>query len=103
MLKVKFFMNLPNGKPWKHFKKLTPGLGQKYDIDMETISKVKEEYMTDEYFELDLPVAPAVMVADEIVVEGTDVSEHELEKVICRHLNLPEPEASRKGIFGRTK
>ena len=50
-----------------------------------------------------LPVAPAVMVADEILVEGTDVSEHELEKVICRHLNLPEPEASRKGIFGRTK
>ncbi len=57
--------------------------------------------MTDEYFELDLPVAPAVMVADEIVVEGTDVSEHELEKVICRHLNLPEPEASRKGFLGR--
>jgi hypothetical protein len=53
--------------------------------------------MTDEYFELDLPVAPAVMVADEIVVEGTDVSEHKLEKVICRHLNLPEPEARRGG------
>jgi hypothetical protein len=59
--------------------------------------------MTDEYFELDLPVAPAVMVADEIVVEGTDVSEHKLEKVICRHLNLPEPEARRKGFFGRTR
>ena len=82
---------------------MTPRLGQKYDIDIETIAKAKEEYMIDEYFELDLPVAPAVMVADEIVVEGTDVSEHELEKVICRHLNLPEPEASRKGIFGRTK
>ena len=59
--------------------------------------------MTDEYFELDLPVAPAVMVADEIVVEGTDVSEHELEKVIRSHLNLPQPEAPRKGIFGRIK
>ena len=82
---------------------MTPRLGQKYDIDIETIAKAKEEYMIDEYFELDLPVAPAVMVADEIVVEGTDVSEHELEKVICRHLNLPEPKASRKGIFGRIK
>ena len=82
---------------------MSPRLGQKYDIDIETISKAKEEYMTDEYFELDLPVAPAVMVADEIVAEGTDVSEHELEKVICSHLNLPEPEAPRKGIFGRIK
>jgi hypothetical protein len=80
---------------------MSPRLGQIYDIEIETISKAKEEYMTDEYFELDLPVAPAVMVADEIVVEGTDVSEHELEKVICRHLNLPEPEASRKGFLGR--
>jgi len=82
---------------------MTPRLGQKYEIAIETISKAKEEYMTDEYFEIDLPVAPAVMVADEIVVEGTDVSEHELEKVICRYLNLPEPEASGKGFFGRTR
>lgn len=58
--------------------------------------------MTDEYFELDLPVAPAVMVGDEIVVEGTDVSEIELEQVICRHLGLPKPEQTKKGIFGRT-
>ncbi len=79
---------------------MSPGLGLKYDIEIETISKAKEEYMTDEYFELDLPVAPAVMVADEIVVEGTDVSENELEKVICKHLNLPEPEAPRKGFLG---
>jgi hypothetical protein len=82
---------------------MTPRLGQKYEIEIETISKAKEEYMTDEYFELDLPVAPAIMVSDEIVVEGTDVSEHELEKVICSHMNLPEPEAPRKGIFGRIK
>ena len=80
---------------------MSPGLGQKYDINIETISKAKEEYMTDEYFELDLPVAPAVMVADEIVVEGTDVSGHELEKVICRHLGLPEPEPRKRGLFRR--
>ena len=80
---------------------MMPGLGEKYDIDIETIEKPKEEYMTDEYFELDLPVAPAVMVGDEIVVEGTDVSDLELEEVICRHLGLPKPVASKKGIFGR--
>ena len=66
---------------------MMPRLGKKYDLDIETIAKPKQEYMTDEYFELDLPVAPAVMVGDEIVVEGTDVSKKLLEEVICRHLD----------------
>ena len=78
-----------------------PRLGQRYELEIETISKPKAEYLTDEYFELDLPVAPAVMVDEEIVVEGTDVSEDELEKVICQHLGLPPPEAEKKGILGR--
>ena len=80
---------------------MIPGLGDKYEVEIETIAKPKDEYMTDEYFELDQPVAPAVMVGDEIVVEGTDVSKVDLEKVICRHLGLPEP--SKKGFFGRSK
>ncbi len=91
-------MNLPNGKPWKHFKKMIPGLGEKYEIEIETIAKPKDEYMTDEYFELDLPVAPAVMVGDEIIVEGTDVSKDKLEGAICRHLGLAEP-LKKKSIF----
>jgi hypothetical protein len=82
---------------------MTPGLGDKYEVEIETIAKPQDEYMTDEYFELDLPVAPAVMVGDEIVVEGTDVSEVDLEKVICRHLGLPEPEPRKKGFFGRSR
>lgn len=53
---------------------MIPGLGKKYEVEIETIAKPKDEFMTDEYFELDLPVAPAVMVNDEIVVEGTEVS-----------------------------
>jgi len=68
---------------------MMPRLGKKYDIEIETISKPKEEYMTDEYFELDLPVAPAVMVGDEIIVEGTDISNKKLEAAIRRHLDLP--------------
>ena len=80
---------------------MMPGLGAKYPIDIEVTSKPKAEYMTDEYFELDLPVAPAVMVADEIVVEGQNVSQHEVEVSICRHLNLPEPESPQKGVLSR--
>ena len=82
---------------------MIPGLGAKYDIKIETIAKPKDEYMTDGYFERDLPVAPAVMVGDEIVVEGTDVSQFDLEKVICKHLNLPEPQAHKRSWFGRKK
>jgi hypothetical protein len=65
---------------------MMPRLGAKYDIDIETIAKPKADYMTDEYFELDLPVAPAVMVGEEIIVEGSDVSEEELESVIRKYL-----------------
>lgn len=80
---------------------MMPRLGQKYDIDIETISKPIAEYQTDEYFALDLPVAPAVMVGEEIVVEGSDVGEDKLEAVIRRHLGLPPEEMKKKGLLGR--
>ena len=80
---------------------MMPRLGEKYDIENETISKPIAEYNTDEHFELDLPVAPAVMVGDEIVVEGSDVSDEKLESVICRYLGLPEPKSVKKGLVKR--
>lgn len=80
---------------------MMPRLGEKYRFECEVISKPIAEYQTDEYFELDLPTAPAVMVGNEIVVEGTDVAEHTLETVICRHLGLPEPESPKKGFLAR--
>ncbi|MBW2237604.1 MAG: hypothetical protein JRE61_11515 [Deltaproteobacteria bacterium] len=80
---------------------MMPGLGEKYDVEIETISKPKAEYNTDEYFELDLLAAPAVMVGEEIVVEGSDVSDEKLESVICKHLGLPPPESQKKGLLGR--
>lgn len=80
---------------------MMPRLGQKYEIELETISKPVAAYQTDEYFELDLPTAPAVMVGEEIVVEGSDVAEDQLEAVICRHLGRPGPEPSKPGILSR--
>jgi len=80
---------------------MMPRLGAKYQIEIERISKPKQEYQTDEYFELDLPAAPAVMVGDEILVEGSDVPEDKLEAPICKHLGLPAPEPKKKGLFGR--
>ena len=77
-----------------------PRLGEKYDIEFEITSKPKSEYLTDEYFSLDLPVAPAIMVGDEIVTEGKDVDEYVVEVEICRQLGLPEP-AEEKGVMSR--
>ncbi len=76
-------------------------MGQKYAFEAEVISKPIADYQTDEYFELDLPAAPAIMVAEEIVVEGADVPEDKLEAVIRRHLDLPALEPKKKGFLGR--
>lgn len=78
-----------------------PRLGETYAIDIEVVSKPRAEYQTDEYFELDLPVAPAVMVGEEIIVEGSDVDPFELEAAICKQLELPPPEKTNKGILNR--
>lgn len=80
---------------------MVPRLGQKYEFEAEVISKPIADYQTDEYFQLDLPTAPAIMVGEEIVVEGADVAEDKLEAVICRHLGLPVPEPQKKGFLGR--
>ena len=81
---------------------MAPRLGAKYPIEIEMTSKPRAHYKTPEYMELDLPAAPAIMAGDEVVAEGSDVNEHELEGVICRQLGLlPEPEPGKDGILGR--
>lgn len=80
---------------------MMPRLGAKYTIEIEVLSKPKAEYQTDDYFELDLPVAPAVMVGEEIVVEGESVDPAKVEAVVRRHLGLPEAEPRGKSILSR--
>ena len=80
---------------------MMPRLGAKYAIEIETTSKPIAEYQTDEYFELDLPVAPAVMVGDEIVVEGANVPVERVEAAIRRHSGLPELQPRKKSFFAR--
>jgi hypothetical protein len=80
---------------------LIPRLGKKYKVEIETISKPNQEYRTEEYARLGLPAAPAIMVGDELVVQGCDVAEEKVEAAIRRHLGLPEPEPQKKGILDR--
>ncbi|NTV14552.1 MAG: hypothetical protein HGA96_11595 [Desulfobulbaceae bacterium] len=83
---------------------MLPRLGGKYEVEIEVNSRPKAEYLTDAYFALDLPVAPAIMVGEEIVTEGKDIDDQTVEVAICRQLGLPEPipEADVPGgILGR--
>ncbi len=70
-------------------------------MKIETTSKLFKEYRTEEYAKLGLPKAPAIMVGDELIVQGCDIDEEKLEAAICLHLGLPEPEPQKKGILGR--
>lgn len=60
-------------------------------MEIETISKPNKEYRTKEYARLGLPTAPAIMVGDELIVQGCDVDEEKVAAAICRHLGLPLP------------
>ena len=64
---------------------MIPRLGNKYDIEIEITAKPKEDYMGNAYFELNLPLVPAIMVGDEIIVEGSGVEKDKLESANCRH------------------
>ena len=66
-----------------------PRLGQKYALEVETVSKSREDYQAAAYAASGLPAAPAVMVENEIAGQGASLSEEGLEAVIRRHLGLP--------------
>ena len=77
-------------------------MGEKYEIEAEIVSKPRAEYQTAEYLKLGLPPAPAAMVAEEVVVQGPNISEEKVEAAIRRHLGLPElPPEAKKGILER--
>ena len=80
---------------------MMPRLGEKYDIEIETISKPPKEYQSEAYSKLSLPVAPAITVGGEKIVEGSGISEDKLEAVICGYLGLTPPEPQRKGSLSR--
>jgi hypothetical protein len=80
---------------------MIPRLGKKYNIEIETTSKPYQEYRTEEYAKLGLPLAPAIIVGDELVAQSCDVPEEKVEAAICRQLGLPEPAPQKKGIFDK--
>jgi hypothetical protein len=66
-----------------------PRLGAKYELEVEEISRSREDYESQAYRASGLPGAPAVMVEDEVAAQGPSLSEEKLEVEIRRHLGLP--------------
>ena len=86
MQKLRVFLNEPNGKTCGHFKEMLPRLGEKLGLEVETVARPRAEYQTMAYAELGLPRAPAIMLGGEVMAEGRDLEEAELEKLIRRQL-----------------
>jgi len=89
VLRVRVLINDPCGLTCKRLQEIMPRLGQKYDLDVETMAKSREEYQSEAYRSLGLPPAPAVMVEDEMAGHGPEISEERVEAVIRRQLELP--------------
>ncbi len=66
-----------------------PRLGQKFDFEKEIVTRSREEYQSEGYRASGLPVAPAMMIGEEVAAQGPSISEEGLEAVIRRHLGLP--------------
>lgn len=65
---------------------MVPRLGKKFDLPVEVVSKPREAYQSLTYADLGLPRAPAIMLGGEILVQGRDIAEQELEEIIRRTL-----------------
>ncbi len=76
-------------------------MGAAYPVEIEITSKPLAEYRTDEWADTDLPCAPAIMIGEEVVAEGSDIAEVEVVAEIRRQLELPPLEPEKKGILGR--
>ena len=66
-----------------------PRLGQKYALEVETVSQSRETYQAETYVATGQPAAPAVMVENELAAQGPSLSDAGVEAVIRRHLGLP--------------
>ncbi|MFH1117900.1 MAG: hypothetical protein V1792_28600 [Pseudomonadota bacterium] len=75
-------------------------LGAEYPIDVEVTSKPRDEYRTDEWEDTELPCAPAVMVGEEVVTEGSDVTEEKVVAETRKQLGMPPLEPEKKGVLG---
>lgn len=65
---------------------MAPSLSAKYPVTVETEIHDRNYYKSEEWLDTELPVAPAIMINDDVIVEGSDISEDELDAEILSRL-----------------
>jgi hypothetical protein len=61
---------------------MMPGLGDKFGAKIEIIEKPRDVYRSEAYTETKLPVAPAIMIDDDVIVVQSDITLSQLIKMI---------------------
>ena len=85
-MKVKFFLNQPPGKTWSRLKSIVPGLGDKFGIEIEIVEKTRDEYLSESYIGTKLPVAPSIMIDEEVIDAHSIIARSQLEKIIANRI-----------------
>jgi hypothetical protein len=66
---------------------MLPRLGAKYNLKIEMVTKSRQDYSTAEHLSSGQPKAPALMLGDELLIQGCPINEETLESAIRSHLN----------------
>ena len=89
-MKVIFFINQPPGKTWTSLISMMPGLGDKFSVDIEIVEKSRDEYRSESYIETKLPVAPAIMIDEDVIEAQNNITLSQLEKMIENRIKANE-------------
>ena len=65
---------------------MLPGLGARFPLEVEYISRTREYYQSEGHRASGLPPAPAVIVDDDVAITGAEISEEKLEAAIRRRV-----------------
>jgi hypothetical protein len=71
---------------------MLPGLGDKTGVEIETVEKSRGEYHSDTYATTNLPVAPAVMIDEEVIEVQNIITRSQIEKLIENRLKAESDE-----------
>jgi hypothetical protein len=66
---------------------MLPGLEEMRGFKIEIISKPRQEYKTKEWIRGGLPVAPSIMIDNEIIVEKSDIELEDLKSILSSYLS----------------
>jgi hypothetical protein len=73
---------------------MVPSLGDKVGAEIEIIEKSRDVYRSEAYTETKLPIAPAIMIGDDVIVVQSDITLSQLEKMIENRIKTNMQEVS---------